>query len=80
MNLLSKIGNTRLVKDFGITALFGTIILVGGFVSIFMGLASGKLTWDILLPVLSSWVGAVLSVFSVLKGVKSGGSNGNGKG
>ena len=71
----------HLDNDFGVTALFGVLIILGSFTAIIMGVVSGTLGWDILLPVIASWVGSIVTAVFMVKGIKtSGGTTGNGNG
>ncbi len=62
--------NSRLVKDFGVTALLATIVVLGTFIILIIGLLQAKFDMDKLLYILSGWVGAVLGGFFTLKGSK----------
>ena len=62
----------KLIKDFGVSAWLGTLIIVGAFVIIGMGVRAGQISYAELLPMLGAWVGAVISAYFVVKGVKSG--------
>jgi len=62
----------KLIKDFGVSAWLGTLIIVGAFVIIGMGVRTGQISYAELLPMLGAWVGAVISAYFVVKGVKSG--------
>ncbi len=60
----------KLKQDFGVAALFGLIVLVGTFTLLSIGLAIGKLDFTQLLPLLGSWVGAVVGAYFVIKSQK----------
>lgn len=64
----------KLLHDFGVTALFGTLIIVGSFAAIIIGVVTGGLSFDVLMPVLGSWVGAIVAAYFVIKSSKSGGN------
>ncbi len=59
----------KLWADFGITAWFGTIVLVGSFTVILLSVLYGK-DIQMILPALTSWVGLVLGAYFVLKSNK----------
>jgi len=65
----------KLVQDFGVTAWICTLIIVGSFILIGVGVSQGFISWDILLPMIGSWVGGALSAIGVLKGIKQGKNN-----
>lgn len=62
----------KLLNDFGVSAWLGTLIIIGAFTIIGMGVKAGQIPFDILLPVLGAWVSAVITAYFVVKGVKSG--------
>lgn len=62
----------KLFKDFGISAWFGTLIIIGAFVIIGLGVKAGQVSYSEILPMLGAWVGAVVSAYFVVKGIKSG--------
>ena len=62
----------KLKNDFGVTALLATLIIIGAFAIIGMGVKAGLVTYAQLLPMLGAWVGAVVSAYFVVKGIKSG--------
>lgn len=62
----------KLLKDFGVSAWFGTLIIIGAFVIIGMGIRAGQITFSEILPMVGAWVGAVVTAYFVVKGIKSG--------
>ena len=60
----------KLKTDFGVTALLATLIIIGTFVIIGMGIKVGQVTYSEVLPMLGAWVGAVVAAYFVVKGVK----------
>lgn len=55
----------KLRQDFGIRALFGTIIITGSFMLLGLGVSKGDLKWDVLLPVMGSWVTTIIAMYFV---------------
>jgi len=64
--------NMKLFKDFGVSAWLGTLLIVGAFVIIGIGVKTGQVTYSEVLPMLGAWVGAVVAAYFVVKGIKSG--------
>ena len=62
----------RLKADFGVTAWVLTIVLLGSFILLGIGTATGQIEWQYLLPLVGAWVGGALSAIGVLKGQKQG--------
>jgi len=62
----------NVIKEFGIAGWFGTLIIIGSFVIIGMGVVRGHISFDALLPALTSWVGSVVTAYFVVKGIKTG--------
>lgn len=57
------------LSKFGVPALFGTLIIVGSFVIIGMLVAQNKVDAIILLPMIGSWVGSIVTAVFVVKGM-----------
>ncbi len=55
----------KLRQDFGIRALFGTIIITGSFMLLGLGVSKGELKWDVLLPVMGGWVTTIIAMYFV---------------
>ena len=70
----------KLFKDFGVTAWICTLIITGSFILIGVGVGCKAISWEILLPMLGSWVGGALTAIGVLKGIKSGQNGGQSEG
>lgn len=62
----------KLRKDFGVSALFGVLVILGAFITIGIGLVKGQILVSDILPMLGAWVGMVLSAYFVVKGIKVG--------
>ncbi len=62
----------KLWQDFGVTAWFGTLIIVGTFAIIGVGIYQGKVDIDLLVPMFSSWVGAIIAAYFTIKARKTG--------
>lgn len=60
----------KLVNDFGVTALFGTLIIIGTFTIMGIGVATDKVTFTELLPMFGAWVGAIVSAYFIIKSRK----------
>jgi len=61
----------KLLKDFGVTAWFGTLIILGCFVIMGLGLAKEQIDFSDVLPMFGAWVGAIVSAYFVVKGIKT---------
>lgn len=61
----------KLKSDFGVTALLATIVLVGSFALLIIGLVTSKITMGDLLPMIGAWVGSIVTAFFVVKGIKT---------
>lgn len=57
------------IEKFGVPALFGTLIIVGSFVIIGIGVVQGKIDFNVLLPLIGAWVGSIVTAYFVIKGV-----------
>jgi hypothetical protein len=62
----------KLVEDFGVTALFGTIILLGSFTVLITGLLKGAFDPPDLLVLIGSWVSGILTGYLLVKAGKTG--------
>lgn len=62
----------KLFRDFGVSAWLATLIIVGTFAIIGMGVKAGEVSYSEVLPMLGAWVGAVVAAYFVIKGIKSG--------
>uniref|UniRef100_A0A6H2A765 Uncharacterized protein n=1 Tax=viral metagenome TaxID=1070528 RepID=A0A6H2A765_9ZZZZ len=62
----------KLLKDFGVTALFGTMVIIGVFALLFIGVSRDKIEFDQLLPIVSAWVSAIVGAYFAVKAVKTG--------
>lgn len=62
--------NLKLFQDFGVTALFGTIILLGSFAILIIGVVKDAILMTDLLPLLGSWVSGIASAYLVIKAKK----------
>lgn len=62
----------KLRKDFGVSAWLATLIIIGTFTIIGMGVKAGQVSYSEILPMLGAWVGAVVAAYFVIKGIKSG--------
>lgn len=60
----------KLLKDFGVTALFGTLIIIGAFVVIVLGVISKQISYAEVLPMLGTWVGSIVTAYFVVKATK----------
>jgi hypothetical protein len=60
----------KLLRDFGVTALFGTLIIIGSFVMLGLGLVNGDISASDILPMIGAWVGAVVGAYFVVKANK----------
>lgn len=69
----------KLIDDFGVTALFGSIILIGSFVLLGIGVFQKSIDMTDLLPMLGSWVGGIVTGYIVIKAQKGNGNNNNNK-
>lgn len=61
----------KLFNDFGVTAWFGTLILIGTFALLALGLVKGMVSFSVVLPLLATWVGAIVSAYFTVKAVKT---------
>lgn len=62
----------KLKKDFGVTALFGTLIIIGVFVLLGIAVVGRQVSFSEVLPVLGAWVGSIVTAYFVIKGTKNG--------
>jgi len=62
----------KLLNDFGVSAWLASLIIIGAFVIIGIGVRMGLVSYEILLPMIGSWVGSVVTAYFVFKGMKSG--------
>ena len=60
----------KLLQDFGITALFGTIILLGAFTLLVIGVVKDAINMVDLLPLLGAWVSGIVTGYIVIKARK----------
>ena len=61
----------KFFRDFGITAWFGTLIIVGSFLLMGVALYRHDLAIAQVLPMIGSWVGSIVTAYFVIKGIKS---------
>lgn len=62
----------EILSKFGVPALFGTLIIIGSFIIIGMLVVQDKVDAIILLPMIGSWVGSVVTAYFVVKGITTG--------
>ena len=62
--------NFKLANDFGVTALFGTLIIIGSFLLLSLGVIKELVNFKDLLTVLASWVSGIVTGYIVIKGQK----------
>jgi len=60
----------KLRKDFGVTAWILTIVLLGSFILLGVGVTTGALDWQYLLPAVASWISGALAAIGILKAQK----------
>lgn len=67
----------KFFQDFGITAWFGTLIILGSFGLMTVALLHDTLAVEQILPMIGAWVGSIVTAYFVIKGIKSnnGGNN-----
>jgi|GEM_PF-4165577 hypothetical protein len=61
----------KLKEDFGVTALFGCLIIVGAFAVILAALLKDKIEFESVFVAVSSWVGSIITAY-VLKAKTNG--------
>ena len=59
------------MDKFGLIGLFGTLIIVGSFYLLGVGVARGAVDFGQLLPLIGTWVGGIVSGYLVVKTVKT---------
>ena len=66
---MSDFGTTKLVKDWGVSATIGSLIITGSFAVIIIGMLRGI---DItgLLPLIGGWIGGIVGSIFTIKAVK----------
>ncbi len=72
--MIQLLGNLKLIKDFGVTALIAIEVVTATFVIILVALLKGLLSIDVLLPILGGWIGTVLGAYFTLKSAKQAGN------
>ena len=61
---------SKLTQDFGVTALFGTLVLVGSFSLLIVGVIKEAILFSDLLPLLGAWVSGIVTGYVVIKARK----------
>ena len=69
----------KLKTDFGVSALLGTLIVVGAFTVIIIGLLTRQVDVAYVMVLLASWVSAVVSAYLVVKSAKESKTSQNNK-
>ena len=62
---------SKLKADFGVSALLGTLVVVGAFTVIIIGLLTRQVDVAYVMVLLASWVSAVVGAYFVIKSVKT---------
>jgi len=57
------------LSKFGVPALFGAMIIVGSFIIMGLLIVQDKVDAIILLPMIGSWVGSIVTAVFVVKGI-----------
>ena len=60
----------KLFKDFGVTALFGVLVICGSFIMLGLGIWLKLVPFQDILPMIGAWVGSVVSAYFIVKAVK----------
>lgn len=61
----------KLAKDFGVSALLGTLVVVGAFTVIIIGLFTRQVDVAYVMVLLASWVSAVVGSYFTIKSIKT---------
>jgi len=61
----------HLSKDFGVTAFMATLVLVGSFSLLIVGVLKGLIDPVVIVALAGSWVGSIVSAFFVIKSAKN---------
>lgn len=61
----------KLNSDFGVTAFLATLVIIGSFALMIIGVVTGKAVIGDLLPMIGAWVGSIVTAFFVVKGIKT---------
>ena len=77
-NPFSGLGNTHLIKDFGVSATIGSLVVIGSFATIIIGLLKG-IDISALLPLIGSLLGGVVNSVFGIKAAKQARQNGEEK-
>lgn len=59
------------IQQFGLMGLFGTLIIVGSFYLLGVGVTQGAVNFEQLLPLVGTWIGGIVSGYLVVKTYKS---------
>ena len=61
----------KLFQDFGVTAFIGTLVLIGSFALLIIGVVKEVIDPVVLVALVGSWVGSIVSAFFVIKSAKN---------
>jgi len=47
----------------GVKEMIAVLLVLGGIIIIGIGAVQGKIPWDVLVPIISAWISAIISSF-----------------